>query len=140
MPVVNTPTLNDDSALRATVERAKAGDRTSLEIVVIAVQDDVFRLALRMTAHPQDARDASQEILIKIITGLRGFRGESSIRTWAYRIAVRHMLDRQKKAALRRWRSISSASARICWMGSRQSPIPISRWRRKSKSAALWRC
>lgn len=96
MPAMNAPALNDDPALRAAVDRAKAGDRPALEAVVAALQDDVFRLALRMTAHPEDARDASQEILIKIVKGLTSFRGESSIRTWAYRIAVRHVLDRRK--------------------------------------------
>jgi RNA polymerase sigma factor (sigma-70 family) len=49
-----------------------------------------------MTAHVADAQDATQEILIKVVTRLDGFRGEASVRTWAYRIAVRHLLDRQK--------------------------------------------
>lgn len=49
-----------------------------------------------MTAHHADAEDATQEILVKVVTGLGTFRGESSIRTWAYRIAVRHVLDRRK--------------------------------------------
>jgi RNA polymerase sigma factor (sigma-70 family) len=56
----------------------------------------VFRLALRMTAHPQDAEDAAQEVLIKIVTRLDGFRGQSSLRTWAYRIAANHLLHRKK--------------------------------------------
>ena len=90
------PDLVDSDELRAWVDRARGGDRQALEKIVIALQDDVYRLALRMTAHPDDARDASQEVLVKIITRLDGFRGEASIRTWAYRIAVRHVLDRKK--------------------------------------------
>jgi RNA polymerase sigma factor (sigma-70 family) len=86
----------DPDNLAAAVDAARAGDRLALERVVRAVQDDVFRLALRMTACPEDARDACQEILIKMVTRLDSFRGESSIRTWAYRIAVRHLLDRKK--------------------------------------------
>src|SRR5690606_28060245 len=74
----------------------QAGDAHALEDVVYAVRDDVFRLALRMTAHPEDAEDATQEILIKIITHIGGFRAEASVRTWAYRIAVRQLLDRKK--------------------------------------------
>ena len=42
----------------------------------------------------QDAEDAAQEVLIKVITRLESFRGDASVRTWAYRIAVRHILDR----------------------------------------------
>lgn len=93
---MSTPKLADEQSLQTAVERAKTGDRPSLEAVVAALQDDVFRLALRMTAPPEDARDAAQEILIMVITRLDGFRGESSIRTWAYRIAVRHLIDRRK--------------------------------------------
>jgi RNA polymerase sigma factor (sigma-70 family) len=86
----------DELVLADAVALAKAGDREALERVVAGLQDDVFRLALRMAACTEDAEDASQEILIKVITRLDGFRGESSVRTWAYRIAVRHMLDRKK--------------------------------------------
>ena len=96
MSPVNKMTGADERALADAVARANAGDAQALEQVVAAIQDDVYRLALRMTAHPQDAEDASQEILVKVVTRLEGFRGESSVRTWAYRIAVRHMLDRKK--------------------------------------------
>jgi RNA polymerase sigma factor (sigma-70 family) len=83
-------------ALASAVEAARAGDRQALEQVVRAIQDDVFRLAIRMTGCPEDARDACQEVLIKVVTRLDSFRGEASVRTWAYRIAVRHLLDRRK--------------------------------------------
>lgn len=88
--------LADDSMLADAVARARAGDREALEQVVMAVQHDVFRLALRMTAHLHDAEDASQEILVKAVTRLDSFRSESSVRTWVYRIAVHHLLDRKK--------------------------------------------
>lgn len=82
--------------LASDVEAARSGDRAALERVVRAVQDDVYKLALRMTACSEDARDACQEVLIKVVTRLDSFRGEASVRTWAYRIAVRHLLDRRK--------------------------------------------
>jgi RNA polymerase sigma factor (sigma-70 family) len=96
VPAVTSSTIPGEPALAELVLRANAGDREALEAVVAAVRDDVFRLALRMTADPRDAEDASQEILVKVVTRLDGFRGESSLRTWAYRIAVRHILDRRK--------------------------------------------
>lgn len=83
-------------ALTSFVDAARGGDRLALERVVRAVQNDIFRLAMRMTGCPEDARDACQEILIKMVTRLDSFRGEASVRTWAYRIAVRHLLDRKK--------------------------------------------
>jgi RNA polymerase sigma factor (sigma-70 family) len=63
---------------------------------VRAVQDDLYRLSLRMTGDPDDARDACQEILIKVVTRLDSFRGDSSLRTWSYRVAVRHLIDRKR--------------------------------------------
>jgi RNA polymerase sigma factor (sigma-70 family) len=80
--------------LASAVDAARTGDRLALERIVRAVQDDIFRLAMRMTGCPEDARDACQEILIKVVTRLDSFRGEASVR--AYRIAVRHLLDRKK--------------------------------------------
>ena len=86
----------DCDALAVIVDRARTGNADAVESLVRALQDDIFRLALRMTAHPADAEDVTQEVLIKIVTRLDSFRGESSIRTWAYRIAVRHVLDRRR--------------------------------------------
>jgi RNA polymerase sigma factor (sigma-70 family) len=46
-----------------------------------------------MLAHPHDAEDATQEILIKAITRLSSYEGRSSFRTWLYRIVVNHVLN-----------------------------------------------
>ena len=77
--------------------RAKAGDRAALESVVRAVQQDVYGLALRFLWHPQDAEDATQEILIRVITGLGGFRGDSRFRTWVYRVACNTLLTLRRQ-------------------------------------------
>lgn len=58
-----------------------------------AVQDPVYGIALRMLWHPEDARDATQEILVKVVTQLASFKGESALSTWVYRIAVNHLLN-----------------------------------------------
>ncbi|NUP12261.1 MAG: RNA polymerase sigma factor [Polyangiaceae bacterium] len=82
-------------------EEARAGNRDSLEALVRGLQDPMYRLALRILGHPEQARDATQEILILVITQLSSFRGESSIKTWAYRVATRHVLRMRSRA--RRW-------------------------------------
>ena len=87
------PAAKVGAALDAQVERAKSGDRAALEAVIEAVQGDVYALALRFLWHPQDAEDAMQEILIRVITGLGGFRGQSRFRTWVYRIACNTLLS-----------------------------------------------
>ncbi|AKU98248.1 RNA polymerase sigma-54 factor RpoN [Labilithrix luteola] len=84
------------------VERAQAGDRDALEGVVRALQDRLYRLSLRMLGHPEPARDATQEILILVVTQLSTFRGESSVETWAYRVATNHLL-RARHQRGRKW-------------------------------------
>src|SRR5262245_21528074 len=89
-------------ALESDVERAKAGDRGALESVARAVQQDIHGLALRFLWHPQDAEDATQEILIRVVTGLASFRGDSAFRTWVYRVACNVLLTRRKKRSEQR--------------------------------------
>jgi RNA polymerase sigma factor (sigma-70 family) len=83
------------------VRRAADGDRDALEAVVRAVQDDVYRLARRMLWHPADAEDATQEILVRLVTRLDAFRGEAAFGTWAYRVAVNHLLTTRRRRAER---------------------------------------
>ena len=85
----------------ATVQAAQRGDAAALEALVVAVRDRVYRLSLRMTARPADAEDATQEILIKVITRLSTFRRDAAFSTWVHRIAVNHLMDRSKSAVER---------------------------------------
>ena len=78
--------------LETLASRAVEGDRSALDDLVAGLQGRVYNLALRMLWHPEDAEDATQEILIKIVVNLASFRGESSLRTWALRIAANHLL------------------------------------------------
>jgi len=83
--------LVDDPALGALVASARQGDAIALDELVRRIQDRIYGLALRMLWHPEDARDATQEILIRVITHLGAFRGESAVRTWVYRIACNYL-------------------------------------------------
>lgn len=85
-------TPEPDHRLESLAARAVAGDELALDTFLRAVRDDVYRLALRMLGHPFDAEDAAQEILVRVVTNLASFRGESSIRTWIWRVAANHLL------------------------------------------------
>jgi RNA polymerase sigma factor (sigma-70 family) len=87
------------SELERLVEGAKEGDKKALEDLILKIQDKVYGLALRMLYNPSDAEDASQEILLKIITHLSTFRGESAFTTWMYRVTVNHLLTIRKRRA-----------------------------------------
>ena len=87
--------------LAGLVERAQSGDRDALGAVLAEVHDDVHRLALRMTAGRQDAQDATQEVLVKVMTRLSTFRGQAAFTTWVHRVAVNHLFDRRRSAVER---------------------------------------
>src|SRR5262249_4338983 len=72
------------------------GDRASLEELVRRHQRWIYNIAIRMLHHPQDAEDATQEILLKAVTRLSSFEDRSSFRTWLYRIAVNHLLNMKR--------------------------------------------
>lgn len=78
------------------IDLAKAGDANALEALVRAVQTNVYRIAVRMLADPQLAQDATQEILIRIVTKLSTFHGESKFETWTYRVATNYLLTAKK--------------------------------------------
>ncbi|MBS8262326.1 RNA polymerase sigma factor [Roseibium polysiphoniae] len=78
------------------IAAAQAGDQSALEAVLIGIQDKMYHLSLRVLANPDDALEATQEILILILTKLSTFRGESAFSTWAYRVASNHLLGAKK--------------------------------------------
>ena len=90
---MTTPTTLEDIA-----RQAIDGDREALEGLVRALQADVYGLALRMLWNREDAEDATQEVLIRIVTRLSQFDFRSRLRTWAYRVAVNYILDTKKSA------------------------------------------
>lgn len=82
--------------LQALVDKATAGDKKSLETLAAGVQDIVFNLSLRMLGTFADAEDATQDILLKMITHLSSFRGDSSFTTWVFSIAANHLKNYKK--------------------------------------------
>jgi RNA polymerase sigma factor (sigma-70 family) len=66
-----------------------------------------------MLFHPQDAEDATQEILVKVMTRLSSFEGQSSFRTWLYRIVVNHALNVKRGRAEQKSISFSAYGAAL---------------------------
>src|SRR5208337_123879 len=98
MRYMSSPIQQSDitPSLEHLAQAALAGDKRSLEEMVRALQGDVFGLALRMLAHREDAEDATQEALVRIVTRLSQLDFRSKLKTWAYRIAVNYILDVKK--------------------------------------------
>lgn len=88
-----TQTLESDEEL---VIRASGGDMAALDSLVRRHQSWIFNLALRMVWRREAAEDATQEILIKVVTKLGSFERRSAFQTWLHRIAVNHLLNVRK--------------------------------------------
>ena len=81
------------------VTRAKNGDPQALEALCARHAPKVERLARHLLRDPEDARDAAQEALAKVVVRLKQFRGESQFSTWLHRLVVntcRDAAERQK--------------------------------------------
>lgn len=95
-----TASRGSTPAERDLVARAVDGDTAALEEVVRLVQDPLYRLALRMVWRPADAEDATQEILVRVVTRLASWRAEARLLTWAYRIGVNYLLNLRRSTPL----------------------------------------
>ena len=91
-----TDSASTDPEDHALVARAQSGYRDALEALIQRHQAWIYNIAVRMLYHPQDAEDATQEVLIKALTRLSSFEGRSSFRTWLYRIVVNHVLNTKR--------------------------------------------
>jgi RNA polymerase sigma factor (sigma-70 family) len=81
------------------IRAALAGDAASLEKLVLRHQAWIYNIAFRMVMSADDACDATQEVLIKMVTRLSAYDpAKASFRTWLYRIAVNHVLSMKKTA------------------------------------------
>lgn len=97
-------TSDADTDDRALVNRVREGDREALETLLMRHQAWIYNIVLRMVYHPQDAEDATQELLIKLLTKLSAFEGRSSFRTWLYRIVVNHVLNMKRaRGEIQEW-------------------------------------
>jgi len=86
-----------NETLETLVAKAQSGDKAALEQVVLGVKDMVYNLSAKMLLFPEDAQDASQEILVRLVTRLSTYKGDSKFTTWAYRVAVNYLLTAQGK-------------------------------------------
>ena len=83
-----------DEALAAA---ANAGDRGALDALLARHVDRVHAICRRVTGHPEDALDATQEALIAVTRGLHRYDGRALFTTWLYRVATNAALDELRR-------------------------------------------
>jgi RNA polymerase sigma factor (sigma-70 family) len=88
---------DSDPEDRGLIAQVQAGNRQALETLLERHQPWIYNILVRMLYYPAEAEDATQEVLIKVITRLSTFEGRSSFRTWLYRIVVNHALNIKRR-------------------------------------------
>ena len=83
------------------VRRARDGDHDAFGVIVETYRDRLFGLAVGILRNRSAAEDVVQEAFIKAYKNLKGFRGDSSIYTWLYRIAVNTAHNHLRRASRR---------------------------------------
>lgn len=85
------------SSLASMIERAKAGDAAAFEELIECYQRKVITTSWRMLGNKEDARDAAQEVFLRVYKYLAGFREEQEFGAWLYRIIMNVCRDQMRK-------------------------------------------
>jgi RNA polymerase sigma-70 factor (ECF subfamily) len=112
-PVVNVA-VQTGRADQELVARHREGDLGAFEELYRRHAGRLYSLALRMVRNADDAEDLLQEIFLQAHRKLGSFKGESTLVTWLYRLAMNHCLDYLRSKAGRMSRATSSLDADTC--------------------------
>jgi RNA polymerase sigma-70 factor, ECF subfamily len=115
--IASALTLQSDEA--ALIQELRAGSEEAFAWLIARYHQPIYSLLARLVRDRADAADLTQEVFVKVFRGVCGFHGESSLRTWIYRIALREASNQ------RRW-----------WMRHKQQEIPIEQEVAESESGA----
>jgi len=80
----------------AVVAELKAGSEAAYAWLMGQYQQPVYGLVYRIVNDPADAADTTQDVFLKVFRGMRHFHGESSLKTWIYRIALHEAANRRR--------------------------------------------
>ncbi len=92
--------MKQNKEFKILVKKAVEGDKVALNSLLESIQKYLYNISIKILYHPENAKDATQEILIKIVTHLSSFNFESNFTTWTYRIATNYLinqLDKEKR-------------------------------------------
>jgi RNA polymerase sigma-70 factor (ECF subfamily) len=78
------------------VAELKAGSEEAFSWLIATYHQPIYSVIARTLQNPADAADVTQDVFIKVFRGISGFHGESSLRTWMYRIAL-HEASNQRR-------------------------------------------
>ncbi len=79
------------------IDNLTAGDSEAFDTLLATYQDKVVNTCYRFVHHASDAEDVAQDVFIEVIQSISGFRGDATLSTWLYRVAVTKSLDFMRK-------------------------------------------
>jgi len=109
MDTARTVGMTLERALPATSEEAplvaelRAGSEEAFTYLLGVYQNPVFNLITRILENPAEAADVLQDVFIKVFKGIRQFHGESSLKTWIYKIAIHEASNHRRGWRRRHW-------------------------------------
>ena len=101
------------SELDELVSRCQQGELAAFTELFRRYEDQVYRLAVTILRDEQDAEDAVQDVFLRVFEQIKGYRGESSFKTWLTAIAVNRCRDRLRRRKVRRTLSLDRLRGRI---------------------------
>ncbi len=78
------------------VRELQAGSESAFDLLIAQYHAPLYSLIARSLQNPSDAADITQEVFIKVFRSIGGFHGDSSLKTWIYRIAL-HEASNQRR-------------------------------------------
>lgn len=92
----------DPADEQALIQRVHDGDRAALGDLLRANQRRLYNVCYRMVSHPDDAAELTQDVLLKVVEKIDGFRGDARLTTWMTRIAMNASISHLRKRKLRK--------------------------------------
>lgn len=91
IPLARLPGAADQELL----QRFRSGDRRAFDEIVLRYQHRVYTLCYRWLGEREAAEDVAQDVFLAVFRSLEGFRGDASLSTWIYKVAVNHCRNRR---------------------------------------------
>ncbi len=97
-------TMPAENAEAAFIAGLRAGSQEAFAHLLGVYQHPVFNLVWHIVENQADASDVLQDVFVKVFKGIKGFNGDSSLKTWIYRIAVHEASNHRRSWIRRHWR------------------------------------
>ena len=120
------------------IDKIRSGDQAAFKKLFDTYHKSVFRLCLRVLRDSQEAEDMTQDVFLKVFLQIKKFRGESSISTWLYRIAVNLCLNRLRRKKYERFLSLDFLLEKGRQPAQEPEKEPLARLTQQEKKTLVW--